>query len=305
MADLETENLSVSDAELFNGAVANESPAEVQEKDAGKPDSVADATGRLHGADGKFAPKEQAPKADAAPTQQQPEAGTQTQDKEQDAPVPSWRARELREQREAAERRATEAEQRYTDTQRRLSSLEVEHRKATEKPVEVPDLLADPTGYTSHLQQTFDQRMKNMEANFSFRLAHAQFGETFGKAYSEMVSRAERGDRTIVQSVMASPDPGQALVTWFKRDQTIAQVGDDPGAWLEKQLEERMKDPAFQAKVIEAARTQAGAQPNGGRPNVQIPPSLSRTPSAGSHSEEGGDLSDASLFSHAIGPGRR
>lgn len=292
MAEFQTENTGISDAELFKGATATEPPAEVQGQETVTDERPRDEQGR-------FAPKPE----DAKPEEKPAALTTEPpKDKPQDnaAMVPSWRLGEVSDERRKWQAEAEAKSRELEDSRRRYAALEQQHRQATEKPKEIPDLLADPNAFTSHLQETFDNRLRNMEANFSFRLAHSTHKDVFEKAYGEMVNRAERGDPSIVRSVMGSSDPGQALITWYKRDQTIAQVGDDPGAWLEKQLEERMKDPAFQAKVIEAARTQANGQ-NGSRPAVQIPPSLNRATSAGSHTgDEAGDMSDASLFRHAI-----
>jgi hypothetical protein len=302
MAELQTENLGMSDAELFNGAVASEPPAEVkteQVADTGTADGPKeDATGRLHGADGKFAPKT------AEAKEPEPTAPDTPKDKP-DAMVPSWRLGEVSEERRRWQAEAEQHKRDLEDTRRRMAALEQQQRQATQKPVEVPDLLADPNAFTSHIQETVEQRIRNIEANFSFRLAHTMNKDVFEKAYSEMVSRAERGDRSAVQAVMGSPDPGQALISWYKRDQTIAKVGDDPDAWFEKRKAELLDDEAFLAQAMEKARAKAnGDQANGSRPNVKLPPSLSRLPSAGSHAEQGGDMSDASLFNYAMAPRR-
>lgn len=111
----ETVDLGISDADMFRSAMADEPPAEPQAE------PKVDANGRAHDERGRFAPKE----ADAAPIQQQEQKPEPQQAPDKDeAQVPSWRLRELREQREAAETRARESELRSRQTEERLAQLQ-------------------------------------------------------------------------------------------------------------------------------------------------------------------------------------
>lgn len=292
----------VSDADLYNSAVADETVLQDQGTDA-QPEKVEnkeDATGRLHGADGKFAPK--AKDADAAPTQQQPTEQAQPKADEDGAQVPSWRLKELREERDAVRLQAQEFERSYAETQRQLREAQAQLRKQAEPPKPPPSVFEDPDGYTAHVESTMEQRLRNMEANFSFRLAHSQHKDVFEQAYQDMINRAERGDPSVVQSIMRSPDPGSTLVNWYQREQTLAKVGNDPDAWFQKQLDERLKDPKYQGEVLERIRGSASQTPanNGSAPKVVLPPSLNRVASAArAAGDDEGDLSDASLYRHA------
>lgn len=121
--------------------------------------------------------------------------------------------------RQAAEQRARELEARFAEQQRQTQA---------------PDIFADPDGYRQHQESALNERIRNLEANFSLRLAHKSYGETFEQAYQAMVDAAEGGDRSIVQQVIASPDPGEAIVRWFKREQASKEIGDDPAAYKER-----------------------------------------------------------------------
>jgi hypothetical protein len=137
-------------------------------------------------------------------------------------------------------------------------------------------------------------RLRGLEANFSLRLAHMQHGEMFEKAFSEAEARANRGDPSIMQTVANSSDPGQTLVNWYKREQVISQVGDDPAAYREKLQEQLLSDPAFLAKALEKAKAVAGAQPSN---KIDIPPSLSKA--SGSNRGEPVDSSQAGIWEYA------
>lgn len=292
----------VSDADLYNSATADEptdQPEPEAQPETAAPEHKADATGRLHAADGKFAPKTP---AEAAPTQQQPE---QTQSKpDQDAHVPSWRLREEREAREAAERRAQEREVHW---QRQIAELQARLPKAEPQPA--PDVFDNPDAFLQHgVRQAVDpvkQELAKLTEFYSQRDAVREHGaEAVKSAFHALDQAAVAGDpeaKAVVARVKQSMDPFGDMVAWHKKQTVISQVGNDPNAWFEKQLEDRLKDQAFQGQVLERIRGSAGASPtNGAAPKVQLPPSLNRVAAAARVTgDDEGDLSDASLYRHA------
>jgi hypothetical protein len=308
-------NQMPSDAELFRHAMAETpSPDQVRGPQTEQPAPteqpqqapVDDTPPR--GPDGRFLPRDQAPQAPAAATSQPPDAQAQPQPAEPEGgPVPSWRHRELREQRDAIEQRSRLLEQALIDQQRQFAHLQEQIRQAQAKaePPQIPDIIADPQAYHQHITQQHQQSMRNLEANFSFRMAHREHGELFERAYVEMIGRAERGDPSVVQAVMGSPDPGTAMINWFQRESTLAQVGNDPNAWFDKQLEERLKDQKFAGSLLERMRGSAPAAGPNGAPNVQLPPSLNRIAASAPNMPGSGDMSSAAMFDYAFRQGRR
>ena len=294
-----------SDAELFRGALSDEPPAAeppapAPQETPAEPQQAQEpaAVEQPRDEHGRWAPRtptpDQAEQAPAAATPQQPEPDA----------VPSWRLRELREQREAEANRARSLEAELADMRRRHAAMEQQVRQQRQEPVQVPDLIADPAAYHAHVEQTFNERLRNMEANFSFRIAHSANGEMFEQAYGDMISRAERGDPSIVRMVMQSPDPGTAMINWYRREQTLQKVGNDPDAWFQRQLDERLKDPKFAGGIVDKIRNGSqpapgGQQPSGVPTEFQIPPSLNRVAASASNTEAIGDLTDASLFKYA------
>jgi hypothetical protein len=108
---------------------------------------------------------------------------------------------------------------------------------------------------------------------------------------------AESLDPADYERVVQSPNRYDAVVQWHRRQSVLSSVGDDPNAWFEKQLETKMADPQFQAKMLEKVRAGAAGRPAA----TKLPPSLSRTTAAASSGPEGvGDMSDASLFAYAM-----
>lgn len=301
---------AMDDAELYASASADEPQAEAASEGTAQaePEHKADATGRLHGQDGKFVSK--APQADAAPTQQQPteQQKAEPTQEQPDAQVPSWRARELREQREAAERRAQDLERTNLALEQQLRSFDARLRQLTEKPKEPPDLYANPEAFVDDrlnpMRQQFGAEMGAMKENFSKMIAIQQHGkDAVTAAFAEMEKQMHSGAGVYDYArIMRSAHPYGDLVEWHKQHLTRQTVGDDPNAWFDKQLEARLADQAFQGKLLERIRGTASGSPpvNGSAPKVQLPPSLSRAPSAAGRTDDEGDLSDASLFRHAM-----
>ena len=123
----------------------------------------------------------------------------------------------------------------------------------------------------------------------------------FEQAYSEAQQAIAQGDNQLSAMMQTSSSPGETLVQWYKQRQTMREVGDDPNVWLERKLEERLNDPAFLAKAMERARTQATANPPS-RPAVSLPPSLSSMSPALAQTidPDDGDNSDAAVFRSAF-----
>ncbi len=279
-----------SDADIFADAMANAVP----DAPEGDKQPTRDESGRFASpvADVKAEPDKQ--------PDQQEQTGKQAETAEGDGMVPPWRLREIREARDAARRDAEKLSAELDDARRQIAEIRQQAARSETK-VEIPDPVVDPTGYQAHFSNALDSRMREMEANFSFRLAHATHKETFEKAYTDMVRRANAGDPSIVRQVMASPDPGENLIRWYKREQTIATVGDDPEAFKAKLLEDALKDEAYLAKAIERAKAMNGGGGNGSstvRNITKLPPSLNRA--TGSAVDAAGDdenMSDKALLS--------
>lgn len=282
----------VSDADLYSAATADE-PV-----DQGS--STSEVEGQPRDEHGRFAPKP----TDAAPTQQPAEQTEPPKTEDEGAQVPSWRLREIREQREAAEQRAQRLEREFTDSQARMRQLEAHIRQLTEKPKEPPDFYADPAAFVDDrlnpARQELGKELGQMKEGFSKLIAVDKFGEeAVMAAYNELEQQMRTGSGQYDYArIMRSPHPYGELVKWHKQHVAKQTVGDDPSAWFEKQLEERLKDPTYQGKVLE--RIRGTTSTNGSSPKVQLPPSLNKVAAAARASgDDDGDLSDASLFRHA------
>lgn len=237
-------------------------------------------------------PTESAP----APAITEPPATEPTSKEPPEAAIPSWRLREEADARRAAEARATQLEARLNEIAAHLQQ---------QKPEKGPDFFENPDAATQAIiERALTPYAQETRAALMY-LGRMVASNTHG---ADKVDAAEQAfmaarntgalDTADYERVVTSPNRYDAVVQWHKRQSTFAAVGDDPAAWFEKQLEERMNDPTFQAKMLERARAGATGKPG----TVVIPPSLSRTTAAAGNGADQslGDMSDSSLFAHAM-----
>jgi hypothetical protein len=293
--------METSDKELFESAIAPDAPAETPETT----EQPASTTEQPRDEQGRFASKAETPETPATQEQTPPAAETPAQappaQQQQEANVPSWRLREEREAREAAERRASDIHRQF---------LEVQARLPQQQPQQRPDLYENPDAFVEHgVRQQVDPvraQFGELKEYYSRQFAVQKHGQEKVDAAFNAVEQglAKRDPETIAtyMRVMQSMDPYGEIVQWHQQRTVYSQIGNDPNAWLEKQLQERLKDPTFQAKMLQ--QIQASQQsPNGSQrqPNnlVQLPPSLNKVPSAAAAGDDPSDASDAALFRYA------
>lgn len=291
MSETEQEiETNLSDADLLSDALSNDAPVADEVNDEGQP---RDEHGRFAAKVKDDEPEHLAESPPLQPDKSEPS------EKGNDAMVPSWRLREIREAREAAQREAERERQERSRVEAELNAARFQmqqwQQRQAQPPQEIPDPLADPTGYDRHVSSMLDNKFKEMEANFSFRLAHVQHGDTFEKAYSDLLSRVQRGDIGLRDQILSSGDPGASLVSWYKREQTIARVGDDPEAYRSKVLEDALNDEAFLAKVVEKIKGKP-AQGSNSRNITKLPPSLNRATGSPVSPADDEDMDDKSLL---------
>lgn len=170
------------------------------------------------------------------------------------------------------------------------------------QPVKVPDIFEEPTAFVEHLNKqvgekfdAFVKQMRDREVNASIDAARTKHGQTFEDAFGALKGLDYRNPENIalVKRMEAASNPGEAIVSWHKRNQAIRTVGDDLDAYNARIAEDTRKslmaDPEFRKELLASLRGDAmiGDQ---GRPRtaVKLPKSLSQTP--GSNARAPDDL---------------
>jgi hypothetical protein len=253
--------------------------------------------------DGEEAEGESEDEAEAKTDEDEPPKPTTTEQPQ--GRVPPGKHREVLERARAAEaerdtikaafdRREAESKAQLDLVMREIAALKTAPRSDVKpeppKPEVVPDIFEDPKGFVEHITRGFktelsarDTQIADQRVDFSMKLAHKFHKDTFERAW-EAVNRLNVNDpdsRAIVQRITASPDPGEALVNWHRREQTRAEVGDDVVAYRERVAKEAreaaMKDPEIRKQIIAEMRGEAATGENGSpRTTTRLPPSLGR-----------------------------
>jgi len=273
--------------------------------DGEEADGEADGDGEGEGEDGEGEPEAEAAEAAAAAAAgkgevipPKPAAGERPQGR-----VPPGVHREAQERARAAEAerdtlkgQLTTFSDKLEQALRRIDDLSraprAEPPKAAEPaaPKAAPDIFEDPKGFVDHMTGMFqselskrDTQLENNRVETSMAIAHAFHKDTFEKAFEAInkLNPSNPDDRATVQRIYKSPNPGEALVGWHKRSQTLAEVGDDPVAYRERIARETrealMKDPEFKKQLVAELRGEAAQGENGSpRTTTRLPGSLRR-----------------------------
>jgi hypothetical protein len=216
-----------------------------------------------------------------------------------DAPmVPSWRLKEITEERRAAQAERDAFKQQrdqlafeQQEFRRRLAQLE----KPAEQPQE-PDPLLNPREYREFMERRFEERLVNERREMSLQSAKRTYKEEFDQAYEAAQKFVDPALRARMQH---SSDPGETLIGWFRELKIRAEVGNDPAAYRKKVGDEMLKDPEFRKRAMEAWRTEAQGNQSGERP--MLAPSLNGiSRSAAALRASQADLSDDALWDSTL-----
>lgn len=239
----------------------------------------------------------------AQPLPQAPEA------KQEDEVLPSWRAREINE-----ERRQAQAElERMRSEHARLQAwaAQVQRQQQPQKAPEPPDPVLDPAAYTKFVQDGLRAEYAQQRAidnlNFDLRMTHRDYGDRFEKAYEALVVEGQRGNHQLVRHLTSQASPGEAIMRWFTTGETLREVGPDVAAYKQKTREQLLDDPEFLAQAEARLRERAMGNSGQQKPNtvVRMPPSLSKATGSSDVSDVATDGSEAALFNFAMNSKRR
>ena len=211
-------------------------------------------------------------------------------------------------ERDAARREREADRQEMARLRGQLEQLSRQQQPAQQQPQQAPaapDRWTDPEGYDkwrdAQVEARFQAQLQEREqqrARFSFEDAAAQHGQdAFAEAYRALDSLDPRdpANRAQGQRVMASPNPGEALMRWYANEKARREIGADPAAYRERLRTELtdpaklLEDPATRERIIAQLRAEAGqgGQNGGPRSTYTLPPSLNGA--RGGNSTRGGD----------------
>lgn len=279
----------LTDEQLFSDANADEAPADTVEAEA--PEAPGEQPGQTRDeATGRWATKPAAEPEAPAGTDQPARASVD----DHAAMVPSWRVREINEEKRTLADRLAALEAERVNWQRQQA--QARPQPVAEQPA-TPDPLLDPDGYKAAIREELRQERLAEVREDSLQRAAESNPDEFKEAYAAAQKAVDPALRARMQG---SRDPGKTLLEWHRENKTRAEVGSDPNAYFDKRLEAYLADAANQAKLLE--RIRGGIQPAGnGKPApTSLPPSLTRATSAAvAHTADDDDISDDGLWRHA------
>ncbi len=237
-----------------------------------------------------------------------------TEPAKEDEVLPSWRAREINE-----ERRQVQAELERTRAELARAQAWAQQQQRQAQPAQeppAPDPMLDYNAYTKYVQDKMRAEFMQQRAvdmlNMDLRMAHMQHGDRFEKAYEALVVEKQRGNQALVNHLTSQANPGEAIVRWHTQNEVLREVGPDPSAYKQKTREQLLNDPEFRAQAEAHWREQAMGHTSGNsgqpsRPNtvVRMPPSLSKATGSSEIPQTSTDGSEAALFNYAMQPKRR
>lgn len=154
-----------------------------------------------------------------------------------------------------------EARDKVRDLEGRLAAQQPAYQ-----PQEVPDVFADPEGFTATLQAQMQQTLYQQTLQWSQRFAEQKYGADTVREAVEWGKAQCAADPGFNASVFSHADPIGFAVEQYQRDQIASQVS----------MDEFQKFKAWQA-----AQAQAQQQPQASAPAPTPPRSLASVPSSG------------------------
>jgi len=292
-----SEDVVVTDRELFDQAIAPTPPAEPPAQDQAQeptpaPEPPMAAGERQRDAHGRFLPQQ-------PPQQQQPDPRLMAQHR-----VPLREILDEREKRQRAEAEAQQLRTRWQALEQQAAAIQQQQQQPTP-----PQTIFDaPEQYLMHnvinpLRQEGQMYMKSIKDGFSREMARMQFGpqaeQAINAALADLaqIRYTPQGD-VLYNQIMDSGHPYGALVQWHQQRRAHQAIGPNPQAWLQHQRAQWVRDPNMQRAVIEHLRSQQQQQGSRQASNVNLPPSLSSVPAVAS-SIGSGEMSDESLYAFA------
>jgi hypothetical protein len=235
------------------------------------PSPATDDKGQPRDDQGKFAKApEPQPAAAATPPAPTPTPPAPTPEPKHEA-IPLPTALEWRDRMTAAERRLKEIEQ---------------QRKEQELPApQIPSVTEDPEGFAAHMADVANRVALNKGFEISEVMAVKEHGADAVKAAKDwaLVKAEEEKNRLgfspFAAEYMRQLHPIDWAIKQQKRDALLAQIGDDPEAYIVAEIAKRTAAGASP----EPQPSSAAPQPSAAQPAPKAAPrSIASTPSAGS-----------------------
>lgn len=221
-----------------------------------------------------------------------------------DPAIPPGVLREANERARAAERRAADLEARFAA---------LERQQQPKEPPKRTEMFDDPSRFVQeevnpHLQLLHAELIRNREELSQDRAERTHGAEKVSAAFAWIKEGLANHDPEMVatyRQAMQSTHPYDVVTRAHQQRMALTEIGGDLNGYRERILAEAMKDPEYQAKVLDATRQIA--QQSGqtiARPVTSLP-SLTKVGAAALPAGTQEAPSDAELFQSATARRKR
>lgn len=202
--------------------------------------------------------------------------------------------------RVAAETRAKLYEEQIARHEAEKRQPQPQRAAPQQQQVRIPDPVLEPERYAQYFQYQLSAYAQNEATNRSEDRARDKFGDT---VVEEAFAFLQKSGLDGSHFIRTNPrDPWGEMVKWYRKEKTVARIGDDPDAY-EKQIEERVRqkvlDELKAGKITPAAAQ--GAQPAGGTV-TRFPGTLADATATG---QQGAHLTDEAVMGAVFNTNRR
>lgn len=255
---------------------------------------------------GKFAPKQQ---EEETPTVDPDNAAQSAVEGGERGKVPVAAVQAEREKRKQVEGEAETLRRELAELRGQVTVLTTQ-RQQPAAPVEKTKpktFWENPDEFLAERLAPVQETMQSQRIELSTMLAIEKHGETVvteAQAALAAAMKANPNDPSLIaldQQTRKSIHPMNDVLAWHARHKAMADIGDDPQAYRERERE-RIRAELMAELGIEAAPVVPGnpTPSTTTKPLTKLPQSLSKIPGAG-NGKGAVDLSDAGLFQEAMG----
>lgn len=157
----------------------------------------------------------------------------------------------------------------------RIAEFEAKQQQQPEVQ-EAPDPYDDPQGFASYQRQQMDAARVEMRFEVSDRFARQQHGEETVQSAVDWAAGKAQAEPAFAAQYMREQDPIGWIVQQHKRDAMLADIGDNPDDWFEREAAKR----GWQKQDATAAAAVVAADPKQATAPAKVPRSLASQGSA-------------------------
>lgn len=219
--------------------------------------------------------------------------------------VPVAAVQAEREKRKQVEGEAETLRRELAELRGQVSVL-TQQRPQPDKPVEAakpkPSFWENPDEFLAERLAPVQQTVQQQRFEVSRMIAEANLGADVVKAaddaLGELIKANDPAVATLQATIANSRHPYADLVAWHEKRKAMADIGDDPKAYQDRERE-RIRAELMAELGIEAPAAVPGAPSTPTKPLTKLPQSLSKIPGAGNGSGAV-DMSDTGIFTDAM-----